>query len=317
MCLFPRSIKVSSVYLNEFIQIPCGKCLECLKTYQNDWMVRLYYESTLHSNITFVTLTYNQQKVPQVVDTKTGEVHLSLCKKHFQDWIKRFRRSSEYHNRSKDFKYFMCGEYGPTTLRPHYHVIFFGLRRYDILPALKDWEDRFGFTHSKNVQFNSNSLVKISRYVSKYCSKGVFSNPKEISTNIEKAFRMCSKGIGKNYVQEMKSFHLDPIKNKDYQLALDRRLVVLPDNKAYPMPRYYREKIYGTKNLLSYKMFRASQARSDDLYSSKLVQIQAQNPTWTLNQAVRFLSLQSIEDKKSKHKQLYQELARFYQKSKI
>lgn len=112
MCLSPRSIKVSSIYINQFIEIPCGKCIECLKQYQDNWMVRLYYESTQHTKITFVTLTYNNKNVPYIVDPKTGEVHLSLCKKHFQDWIKRARRAWEYRGKKLAFKYFMCGEYG-------------------------------------------------------------------------------------------------------------------------------------------------------------------------------------------------------------
>lgn len=205
----------------------------------------------------------------------------------------------------------------PTTLRPHYHVIFFGLSRSDLLDALNDWSSKYGFFHAKNVVFNADSLVKVSRYVSKYCSKGVFSNPKEQISQIEKSFRLSSKGIGKCYVDSMKSFHLEPLKTKDYQNVLNRRLVVLPDNKAYPMPRYYKEKIYGTKNLLSYKLFCASQARSDDVFTQKLKLLQAENPHWSPSEAIRNFYLRSLEDKKYKHRKLYQQLASFYKKSKI
>lgn len=114
MCLNPLTIKVSTPYLNKHIQIPCGKCIQCLKNYQNGWMVRMFYESTQHTKISFATLTYSPKHVPKVIDTLTGEVHLSLCKSHFQLALKRFRRHIDYYNKSLKFKYFVCGEYGPT-----------------------------------------------------------------------------------------------------------------------------------------------------------------------------------------------------------
>ena len=72
----------------------------------------MYYEFLDHSKVCFVTLTYNNDHVPQIVDTETGEVHLTLCKDHIQKWLKRARRRSEYHNLGLRFRYFACGEYG-------------------------------------------------------------------------------------------------------------------------------------------------------------------------------------------------------------
>lgn len=62
----------------------------------------------------FVTLTYKDD--PE-----------SLQPSHLVDFFKRFRRAG------KSFRYFACGEYGERFLRPHYHVLFFGLRFDDLV----------------------------------------------------------------------------------------------------------------------------------------------------------------------------------------
>lgn len=94
------------------IQVPCGKCEDCLRQYQNSWFVRFYFEAREHSSNIFFTLTYSPESVPTLVDSN-GEIFLSVYKKHLQDWLKRFR-----HKCKKDFKYFITSEYGPSTLRP-------------------------------------------------------------------------------------------------------------------------------------------------------------------------------------------------------
>lgn len=48
----------------------------------------------------------------------------SLCFDHVRAFIKRLRRSLEKRN-LQGFSYACCGEYGPTTFRPHYHLLLF------------------------------------------------------------------------------------------------------------------------------------------------------------------------------------------------
>lgn len=178
-----------------------------------------------------------------------------------------------------------------------------------------DWESSYGFTNVKDVQFNTDSLLKTSRYVSKYCSKGVFENPKVSVKLVEPSFRISSKGLGSCYVDKMKSFHLAD-KTDLHQMLIKKR-VVLPDNKAYPMPRYYKNKIYGTKNLLSFKLFCLSEKGSDDLYNKKLASLQALHPDWKAIQAVRFLYIQDFNDKEYKRYNLYRQIGSFYSRSKL
>lgn len=67
-------------------------------------------EAKLHTENAFLTLTYDDEHVP-----KNGSVN----PRHLQLFMKRLRKK-------QPFRYFAVGEYGPQTLRPHYHAILFG-----------------------------------------------------------------------------------------------------------------------------------------------------------------------------------------------
>lgn len=59
----------------------------------------------------FITLTYNDENLPE---------HASLKKRDFQLFLKRLRRQIG------PFRFFSCGEYGSNFGRPHYHALIFG-----------------------------------------------------------------------------------------------------------------------------------------------------------------------------------------------
>lgn len=70
----------------------------------------------MHTENSFITLTYNSDHLPE-----DG----SLDKKHFSDFMKRFRkRVMSQHN--QQIRFYHCGEYGDKYGRPHYHAIIFG-----------------------------------------------------------------------------------------------------------------------------------------------------------------------------------------------
>lgn len=73
--------------------------------------VRCLHEASLYVDNSFVTLTYRPEDLESY----------SLQYSHFQDFMKRLR----YYRSSARF--FMCGEYGEETRRPHFHAILFGV----------------------------------------------------------------------------------------------------------------------------------------------------------------------------------------------
>lgn len=94
------------------LQIPCGGCIGCRLDKSREWAARLMHEAKDHELKSFITLTYDDLHLPE---------DNSLNKKHFQDFMKRFRK-----RHGGKIRYFMCGEYGDQTQRPHYHAIIYG-----------------------------------------------------------------------------------------------------------------------------------------------------------------------------------------------
>jgi hypothetical protein len=98
--------------------IPCRSCLACRINKSRDWVIRSVHEASLWQHNCFITLTYSPEHMPPGAGLKHED---------FQLFMKRLRVTAERKFGFKDIRYLMCGEYGKTTLRPHYHAILFNL----------------------------------------------------------------------------------------------------------------------------------------------------------------------------------------------
>lgn len=333
MCTQPITKQIrSSKYASPFgILIPCGKCLECLRDKQNEWVVRLYMESKYHSNILFFTLTYSPDSVPELVHRPTGEIYRTVYKKHLQDWFKRFRqRYFKKYGVTADLKYFITSEYGPKTKRPHYHGIIFGVSYTDFNTfALADWRINFGYVNCQEVKLSSDlsvrdkSLSNVMRYVGKYCMKGEFENPFVADKKVLPSFRLISKGIGKQYTLDIKDFVLygfSKFKKLDYspqgiQSIIDRSKIKI-GSCEYSLPTFSKRIIYGEKTLLSYLVGQAILYRDDEVYLNQFRQIQTD---WSISdvQTFRLMDLQENNTQTIRQQQLRSSFERIYNKSKI
>lgn len=88
----------------------CGRCLPCRVSKRREWAHRLELEALCHAESCFATLTYS------------GEI-TSLEPQHGQLWLKRLRKA--FHPRK--LRYFLVGEYGDESGRPHFHAAIFGI----------------------------------------------------------------------------------------------------------------------------------------------------------------------------------------------
>lgn len=128
--VLPSSI---NVYPGQLIK--CGKCEGCRIDKSREWANRLLLEKEYYPDdqVWFATFTYDEQHVPKSAygHPETGEAIpvMTLSKRDHQLLLKRIRKNS-----GDDIRYFGCGEYGPRTMRPHLHYIFFGLRLSDLVP---------------------------------------------------------------------------------------------------------------------------------------------------------------------------------------
>lgn len=160
---FPSSIKF------EEIALPCGKCIGCRLERSRQWAMRCVQEASLHEENSFITLTYDDDHVPD---------DYSLRKRDWQLFMKRLRKEFT----AKKIRFYACGEYGERTFRPHYHAILFGHQFKDRRIQTKQTESGiqsiyvsdtlsrlwpFGFSSSGDMTFES------AAYVARYCLKKI------------------------------------------------------------------------------------------------------------------------------------------------
>lgn len=197
-----------------YFYVPCGKCGPCRFDRAREWATRIYHEidSWMHSS--FVTLTYDDEHLPDKGTLKKRDLEL---------FIKRLRKSVS----PRKIRYYASGEYGENgTFRPHYHIILFGISVHDALEDCpKIWDK--GFVHAGIVTYAS------ARYVAQYIDKKYYDDLAQkvyLDNGLEVPFQVCSNGLGLEYA----------IKNRD-QLNANMSLTI--HGVPQTIPRYYKKKL--------------------------------------------------------------------------
>lgn len=104
---FNRSASFSGAPL----RLPCSQCHGCRLDRSLQWGVRCMHEKQLHDTSCFVTLTYDDDHLPEGGTLVPDDHRLFMY---------RMRKRM-----GKGIRFYMCGEYGEDTKRPHYHYLFF------------------------------------------------------------------------------------------------------------------------------------------------------------------------------------------------
>lgn len=177
-CYYPlRAFKTSGgdVVFNELgrydiaaqLTLPCGQCIGCRLERSRQWAMRCLHEASLHPDNAFLTLTYDDANIPT-----TG----SLFYEDYQLFMKRLRKHAE----PIKPRFYMCGEYGEETGRPHYHACVFafnfpdrvllkttkaGSKIYTSETLQRLWP--YGLSSIGDVNFDS------AAYVARYCMSKV------------------------------------------------------------------------------------------------------------------------------------------------
>lgn len=203
------------------IDLPCGQCIGCRLERSRQWAIRCCHEAQLYERNCFITLTYNDNNLPE---------NGSLDLKHFQDFMKRLRfRFGE------GIRFFHCGEYGERFRRPHYHACLFNFDFDDkvifrsdrgnnlyVSKALEElWP--FGFSLIGEVTFES------AAYVARYITKKITGDRAESHYDGRKPeYTTMSRrpGIGRGWLDK---YHSD-VYPSDF--------VVIKEKKMKP-PKYY------------------------------------------------------------------------------
>lgn len=239
---------------DQIVQLPCGQCVGCRIQYSREWANRCMMELQYHESSYFVTLTYDDAHVPRSYypDPNTGEAFtsLTLSKRDFQLFMKRLRK--KFCNQK--IRFFMAGEYGSNTFRPHYHAIIFGLHLDDLQlyskspqgfcyynsPSLQAcWSDNDGnpIGYAVVAEVTWETCAYTARYVMKKL------NGKEANFysdfNIQPEFTLMSRkpGIARQYYDD----HPDIYKKEYINVSTEK------GGLKFKPPRYF-DKLYDLEN---------------------------------------------------------------------
>lgn len=214
------------------LELPCGRCIGCRIVRQRAWALRILHEAKCHSDNSFITLTYDEENYSP-----------SLNYSDFQVFMRKLRR------KVGPARFFCCGEYGETNLRPHFHAILFG----------RDFER--GRMVAKNVYY-SRTLADLwphgmssvgsvtyasAQYVASYTLKKVVGESETADRLRAKRYDRVDLRTGEvvRVVPEFGRMSLKPGIGYDWfqkywkEVYLVRDGVVMPGGYTVPPPRYY------------------------------------------------------------------------------
>lgn len=117
-------------YFVDGVPCACSTCDVCRIKRKRLWANRIMLESYCHGDSSFVTLTYDDDHLPE---------KNSLVPKDAQDWLKRLRLALA----PRKIRYYLVGEYGGETWRPHYHAALFGLSAMEQSVVESTWSKGF------------------------------------------------------------------------------------------------------------------------------------------------------------------------------
>jgi len=202
-----------------YIAVPCGRCATCLQRKRSDWTIRIKEELKNSIGSAFVTLTYQTKFLPV---TENGEITLS--KRDLQLFLKRLRKHIS-------FKYYAVGEYGTERNRPHYHIIFLGIG-HDLIHfqklVEKSWSENGELIGRIDTGNGTGASVN-------YCAGYIINRYDFINSEIVAPFALASKSLGITYVDKMRDWHT---------ADLNRQYVPGENGAKYPLPRYYKQKLF-------------------------------------------------------------------------
>lgn len=170
-CSAPFWVKDISAFVG------CGKCLGCLINRRRKWTLRNILELRCHREAIFVTLTYTDETIHPLGHLVPRDLTL---------FLKRFRKAIE----PIKVRFYACGEYGGKSLRPHYHLILYGVGAEFSNTILRTW--------NKGMIDVKSATKENIEYVAGYCTKKLLNSDTRISRGMPKEFVRSSRrpGIG-------------------------------------------------------------------------------------------------------------------------
>ena len=287
--LIGKQVKYEDLMYNPKVMlIPCGQCIGCRIRQREDWTTRIELEARDYpkEEVWFITLTYDEDHVPGMI-VKTGEIMRKvqytwkpgekrpssvqiLLYEDIQKFLKRLRKAYK-----GKLRYFVAGEYGEQTARPHYHMILYGWKPTDLENLYKIQHNGYytsewlkGLWGMGQIQI-AQAVPETYRYVAGYVTKKMYEiDGKKANAYYElgqtKPFACMSlkPGLGDNYYQK----HKAEIWRQGY--------IQCTNGKRAQIPRYY-EKQMEAEN--PQRLWRIKQNRQKNAMQQKRLQLENQD----------------------------------------
>lgn len=241
LCKSPISVKG--------VRFGCGQCLPCRLNKRREWTLRIMMEAKKHEKNTFLTLTYNNENLPS-----DG----SLVPSDTQKFLKRLRKSFT----GQTIRYYLVGEYGDRSQRPHYHAAIFGLGAEAADMYERIWGK--GYTDAGTLTFESAQYI--AGYVTKKLTVPDNDSNKDFRSNTGQLLngrypefaRMSLKpGIGAGAADAIAELYSSEYGRRLLQNFADAPPVLHVGGKTWPVSKYIRdkvrEKIGWQKNMAGWK----------------------------------------------------------------
>lgn len=215
LCKFP--------YMLGVIPCGCGRCLPCTINRRRIWTHRILLESMSHGQSSFVTLTYDDDHVP-----RDGSLRpIDMC-----NWLKRLRKEVA----PRRLRYYVVGEYGDDSWRPHYHGAIFGLSSQENEVVKQTWGK--GNVYCGDLTFNS------AQYIARYVTKKLTDKEDlRLWGKYPEFSRMSRKpGIGAHSVQSVARTFLQCCSEGLVKDLADVPGVLRHGKKLMPLGRYLKGK---------------------------------------------------------------------------
>lgn len=183
-------------------------------------------EAASHEFSSFFTLTYDDTQIPP---------NQSLDPSHCTLWLKRLRKFLQPENRT--IRYFLVGEYGDQTNRPHYHAIIYGVSKLEADRLEHLWP--YGFSYVGDLTPES------AQYVAGYTTKKMTSkDDARLNGRYPEYARMSLKpGLGALGIQSFAESLTHPSALEQIRLTGDIPTHYHSLGRTLPLGRYLRRKI--------------------------------------------------------------------------
>lgn len=256
-CLHPLDVRNPKT--GSYMLVPCGKCPACLHRRQNEWAYRLMLEDVYSPTPTyFGTLTYEDSNL-EINDKGLPTLNPSTL----SSFLKRTRQKL-FRDYGCTVRWFACGEYGDTFLRPHYHFMLYDCTApFNELQAIIEQMWPNGFVTLSYI------TPQRAKYVAKYTIKQLTDTFEDVVPPFATMTRRPA--FGRAVFNDSKQ--IDKWRNLRSFTVYDIQ------GTPYNMPRYIRERVFSKKDLqirqfayevgrdLSYNGFVSYQAKVDYEYS--------------------------------------------------